>query len=100
MSWSVSIPKGTRAEVATAVVNAELPADSYNKPELVEQWHVQLEAAKDAAVAILERAGFGEGGTFTVSMSGHAAHDGLAESTGYTTSEFVSVNVYREPEGK
>ena len=97
MSWSVSVPKGTRAEAANAVVNAGLPPDSYNKPELIEQWSVQLEAAKDAAIAVLERAGWGDGGTFTVSMSGHATHGDASEGTGYTSSEFVQVHVYREP---
>ena len=98
MSWSVSVPKTPLAAIAEAVTNADLPPDTYNTPELVAQWRKQLEAAKDAVCTILVSGGvFGDGGTYWVSMSGHAAHDGLAESAGYTPSEFVHVTVNWEP---
>src|SRR5579859_2369878 len=98
MSWSVSIPKTPRETIAQAITSAELPPDTYNKPELVEQWRKRLEAAKDAACTILVSGGaFGDDGIYSVSMTGHAAHGGLAESSGYTSSEFIHVTVSWEP---
>lgn len=97
MSWSVSIPKqSSRDEFVKAVEAAQID-DSYNKAELVEQWREQLQAAKRAALAIMDAYPFGEGGQFGASFSGHANHAGAGEGTDYTPSEFVHVNVSREP---
>ena len=99
MSWSVSIPPTPADEIATAITSAELGPDNYNTPEIVAQWRQQLEAAKDAAATMLASGAFhlGEGGMYSVGMSGHAAHDGLAEKTGYTPSEFINVILRWDP---
>lgn len=99
MSWSLTIPQQPFETFHKAVSQAQLPEDTSNKPELVAQWSEQLEAAKAAVLAILSRDAFGhdEGATFSTSMSGHANHDGAGDGTGYTPSEFVHVNVQRQP---
>lgn len=99
MSWSVSVPATPAEQFADAVKAARID-DSYNKSELVEQWGEQLEAAKAAALAIFAAHPFGEGGTYSAGMSGHANHGGAGEGTGYTPSEFVYVNVHRVPASK
>lgn len=104
MSWSLNVPGGTTYQgipadqFEEAVQEAQFAPDTYNDPEIVAQWNEQLAAAKAAVLAIFHAsAAFGEGGTYRASMSGHAAHNGLAERTNYTPSEFINVVVSCEP---
>lgn len=100
MSWSLSVPPTPASAFAAAIDAAQLPADTYNDPEIVQQWKKQIEAAKAAAHAIFNHGyAFGDeqGDLYRAAMSGHAAHGGLAERTDYTPSEFVQVTISRDP---
>ena len=98
MSWSVSIPQQPFEQFVKAVEQVQIAEDTYNKPELIEQWKDQLEAARQGALAILSRDGFGhESAKWSASFSGHANHDEAGKDTTYTPSEFVNVTINRQP---
>ena len=102
MSWSLYIPAQPFDSFLTAVDTAQLPADTYNPPEIVAQWQEQVEGAKRAITAALSRDIFGdeENSMFSASMSGHANHDGVGDGVGYTPSEFVNITINRQPPAK
>lgn len=97
MSWSVTVPPTSEGEFM-GEVNAAKITDTSNPPALVAQWDEQLAAAKDAIHSIFRHSNpFGDGGTYSASMSGHANHVELGEVTLYTTSEYIQVTVHRQP---
>ena len=98
MSWSVSVPQQPYESFVTAVNEVQLAEDTYNPPELIEQWREQLEAARKGALVILAEAPFGrEEAQWSASFSGHAKHAGADEGGSYTPSEFIHVTINRQP---
>ena len=98
MSWSVSVPQQPYESFVTAVNEVQLAEDTYNPPELIEQWREQLEAARKGALVILAEAPFGrEEAQWSASFGGHAKHGEAGDGTAYTTTEFITVTINRYP---